>query len=281
MRELGIVTEPTSATPWYTCGFSEAMLRLLSGHTVHSHAAHLLPYLQPGQRVLDFGCGPGTISVGLAKAIEPGELHGVDVKQAQIDLARSVATAGGHTNATFHVGDVTDLPFDDDYFDIAHGHSILTYVPDTQAVLAEVLRVLKPGGLISVREGIIGSSFVAPHFEVLGDAWITFAELITADDGHPHIGRDLKRHLFEAGFTDLRPTASFTSHTTAEEVAFFWAVIRDWFLSPDVREAATEYGVISHRHLDNVENAFDRWSRHPGAFSAFAYGECLAHKPLD
>lgn len=255
------------------------MLRLLRRHTAYSHAAHLLPHLQPGQRVLDFGCGPGTISVGLAKAIEPGELHGVDLKQEQINLARSVADAGGHSNATFHVGDVTDLPFDDDYFDIAHGHSILTYVPDTQAVLTEVKRVLKPGGLISVREGIIGSSFVAPDFELLGDAWVMFAELITADDGHPHIGRDLKRHLLEAGFTDLRPTASFTSHTTAEEVAGFWAVIRDWFLSPAVREAATEYGVISHQHLDNVEHAFDEWSRHPGAFSAFAYGECLGHKP--
>ena len=275
------MTEPTSATPWYTCGFSEAMLRLLKGHTVNSHAAHLLPHLKPGQRVLDFGCGPGTISVGLARAIEPGELHGVDIKQAQIDLARSVADAGGHGNATFHVGDVTDLPFEDDYFDIAHGHSILTYVPDTQAVLAEVKRVLKPGGLASVREGIIGSSFVAPDFEVLGDAWGMFAELITADDGHPHMGRHLKLHLLEAGFSDLRPTASFTSHTTAEEVAFFWAVIRDWFLSPAVREAAMEYGVISAQHLDNLERGFDRWSRHPGAFSAFAYGECLGTKPQE
>ena len=273
------MTEPTDATPWYTCGFSEAMLRLLKGHTVHSHAAHLLPHLQPGQRVLDFGCGPGTISVGIARAVQPGELHGVDMKQAQIDLARSVAEAGGQGNATFHVGDVTDLPFDADYFDIAHGHSILTYVPNTRAVLAEVKRVLKPGGLISVREGIIGSSFVAPDFEILGDAWVTFAELITADDGHPHIGRDLKRHLLEAGFTDLRPTASYTSHTTPEEVAFFWAVIRDWFLSPAVRQAATEYGVVSHRHLDNLERAFERWGNHPGAFSAFAYGECLGSKP--
>ena len=273
------MTDATADNPWYTCGFSEPMLRLLRGHTVKSHASHLLPYLEPGQRVLDVGCGPGTISVGLARAIEPGELHGVDIKQAQIDLARSVADAGKHANATFHVGDVTDLPFDDDSFDLAHGHSILTYVTDTQAVLAEVRRVLKPGGLVSVREGIIGSSFVAPDFEILCDAWVTFAELITSDDGHPNIGRDLKRHLLEAGFTDLRPTASFTSHTTADEVRFFWAVIRDWFLSPAVREAATEYGLISHQHLDNLERAFDRWSRHPGAFSAFAYGECLGYKP--
>ncbi len=273
------MTEPAPTTPWYTCGFSEAMLRLLKEHTVHSHAAHLLPYLQPGQRLLDFGCGPGTISVGLAEAIEPGEMHGVDLQRSQIDLARSVANAGGHRNATFHVGDVTDLPFEDDHFDLAHGHSILTYVPDTRAVLAEVKRVLRPGGLVSVREGIIGSSFVAPDFEILGDAWVTFAELITADDGHPHMGRDLKRHLLEAGFTDLRPTASFTSHTTADEVASFWAVIRDWFLSPEVRDAATEYGVVSRSHLQNLERAFTRWSTHPGAFSAFAYGECLARKP--
>ena len=60
------------------------------------------------------------------------------------------------------VGDVTDLPFDDDSFDVAHCHAVLMHVPDTPAVLAEVKRVLKPGGIIASREAIISSSFSTP-----------------------------------------------------------------------------------------------------------------------
>lgn len=57
-----------------------------------------------------------------------------------------------------------------------------------------------------------------------------------------------------------------------------WAVVREWFLFPAVREAATEFGVISHRNVNNAQLAFDEWSRHPGAFSAFDYGDWLAAK---
>lgn len=273
------MTDSTSATPFYTIGFSESILQHLRRHTAHTHAAHLLPYLKPGLRVLDLGCGPGTLSIGLAEAIAPGELHGVDMEPSQVDLARSIAKAGGHDNATFQVGDVTGLPFDDDSFDVVHGNAILVHVPDTQAVLAEAKRVLKPGGLISAREWILENSFLAPDFEVIGDAWATLAELITADDGHPNIGRDLKRHLLEAGFSDVRPTASFTSYTTEEDIGYFSRVIESWFFSADVRASATAYGVATQQQLDNLEQALKRWMSHPGAFGAVAYGEVIAHKP--
>ena len=90
----------------YTMGYDENFQQLLRRRSAGSHAAYLLPHLKPGHRVLDFGCGPGTISVGLAKAIEPGELHGIDMEESQINVARAAAQAGGHANATFHVGDV-------------------------------------------------------------------------------------------------------------------------------------------------------------------------------
>ena len=273
------MTDETSGTPYYTFGFSETMLQHLRRHTAQTHAAHLLPHLKPGLRVLDLGCGPGTLSVSLAEAISPGALYGVDMEPTQVDLARSIAEAGGHDNATFQVGDVTELSFDDDSFDVVHGHAILAHVPDTQAVLAEAKRVLQPGGLVSVREWILEASFLAPDFELTGDAWITLSELMTADDGHPNIGRDLKRHLLEAGFTDVRPAASFTSYTTAEDVGYISHVIENWFLSADVRASATTYGVTTQQQLDNLEQALKRWMRHPGAFGAVAYGEVIARKP--
>ena len=143
------MSDRTHTTFEYTMGYSEEFRQLLNRRSVETHASHLLPYLKPGLRVLDFGCGPGTISVGLAKAIEPGELHGIDVEESQIDLARSAAESGGHRNAIFHVGSATRLPFEDDYFDAAHCHAVLMHIPDTQATLSEVRRVLKPGGIIA------------------------------------------------------------------------------------------------------------------------------------
>ena len=154
------MTQQTSSTSDYN--FSQGILETSRRHTAQSHARHLLPHLRPGQRVLDFGCGPGTISVGLARAVEPGELHGVDVKESQVDIARAIAGSRGQLNAVFHVGDVTDLPFEDGFFDVAHGHDILMRVPDTAAALAEVKRVLKPGGIIGCREMICGSHFAHP-----------------------------------------------------------------------------------------------------------------------
>ena len=105
------------ATPSYTMGYSEEFRQMLDQPSAETHASYLLPHLKPGHRVLDFGCGPGTISVGLARTVDPGEVHGIDMEESQIALARAAAEAGGHANATFHVGDVTKLPFEDNFYD--------------------------------------------------------------------------------------------------------------------------------------------------------------------
>ena len=194
------MVEETRATPSYTMGYSEEFRQMLEQRSAETHAAYLLPRLKRGDRVLDFGCGPGTISVGLAGAVDPGELHGVDMEQSQVELARAAAAAGGHSHATFHVGDATKLPFEDGYFDVAHCHAVLMHVPDTAAVLAEVKRVLKPGGIIAAREAILRAAFLHPYEDT--DAWSTFIRLLAANGGHPGMGMELKGRLLEAGFVD-------------------------------------------------------------------------------
>ena len=271
--------DQTPPTPSYTMGYSEdfqKMLRVRSGET---HAKHLLPRLKPGHRVLDFGCGPGNISVGLAKAVEPGEFQGIDMEASQIDLARSAASAGGHTNATFHVGSVTALPFEDNYFDVAHCHAVLMHVPDTAAALAEVKRVLKPGGIISSREMIVGSSFLEPSTENTAVAWATFAGLLAANGGHPRMGKDLKGILLDAGFTDVEATASFDTFSRPESVAVLHTFINEWFFSPHVIAAATAFGVATQEQFDVWREEMDQWRDHPSSFAALAFGECIAFKP--
>lgn len=271
--------DPTSSTPNYSLGFSDEMVEALRRNTAEASASYLLPYLRPGLRVLDFGCGPGTISVGLAKAVVPGQLHGVDMEESQVELSRSVAEASGIENATFHVADVADLPFADDYFDVAHCHNVLMHVPDTRAALAEVRRVLKPGGVIGCRELICRSSFTHPRYRVLQHAWRIFEDVLRTDDGHPNMGRDLKEQLLASGFTAVRASASFDVYDSPVDVDFVHRFATTWFLSSAITEAAIEYGVATAEQCAKIETAYEMWRGDPSAICALAFGEAVASKP--
>lgn len=268
-----------TSTPTYTMGYSDEFQKLLGRRNAASTAAHLLPHLKPGLRVLDFGCGPGTISVGLAKAVHPGELHGIDMEASQIEMARAAAAAGGHDNASFRTGDVTALPFEDDSFDVAHCHAVLMHVPDTQAVLAEVKRVLKPGGIVSCREMIGDSTFFAPEVGDLSGAMATFLNLLAANRGHPQMGKELKGAILEAGFTDIEAGASFEPFSAIEDVHFFHGFAVGWFFSPEVVEVVTKHGLASPEQIGAWRTALDEWRDNPGAFAAIGWGEALARKP--
>ena len=266
---------PDSSTATYTMGYSEDFQKLLRRRNAETSATHLLPHLKPGMRVLDFGCGPGTISMGLAEAVEPGELHGVDMEESQIEMARAAASAGGHRNAAFQIADVTDLPFEDDSFDVAHCNALLMHVPDTKAVLAEVRRVLKPGGIISSREMFVDSSFLEPE---LSGGWDTFSKLITANGGHPQIGKELKRVFLEAGFSDIRAGVSFEPFVTDEDIDFLHDFIIGWFFAPGTVEAATKYGLATEEQFNDWRTMLDQWRETPGALAGFAWGEALGRK---
>ncbi len=273
------MAEFESATPDYTMGFSDEFIATLKRYTAVSHAKHLLPYLRPGMRILDFGCGPGTISAGLAARVDPGHLHGVDMEASQVELARTSCKLLSVPNVTFHVADVTDMPFEDDFFEVAHCHALLQHVPDTQAVLAEVKRVMKPGGIISCREMICESSFSHPDFGVMRNAWAMFEDLLAADDGHPQMGKELKEHLLTAGFQNIQASGSFDNYHSAGDVEFIYGVATQWFLSPEIVEAAIQYGASTRELADQVQEAYDKWREHPGAFCGVAYGEAIANKP--
>lgn len=269
-----------SATPDYTMGYGAGAVDALGRASAESHARHLLPYLRPGLRVLDFGCGPGTISVGLAEAVTPGELHGVDMEESQVALARSAARAKELENAFFRVGDATDLPFEDGFFDVAHCHRLLIHVPDTRAVLAEVKRVLKPGGIISCREMICESSFMYPDFGGTRRSWDLFEDLVAADDGHPQMGKEMKGHVVEAGFENVRMSASFSTYSTPREIAVIYDLIDKFLLSEEIVEAAIKYGAFSRALYNDIRTSYRKLKSHPAAFCGLAYGEAIANKPL-
>ena len=268
----------TTSTPDYSLGFTDELLASMTRNTASNSASYLLPYLRPGLRVLDFGCGPGTITVGLARVVAPGTVHGIDKEESQVYLARSLAAEQGVDNAVFDVANVLDLPFEDDYFDLVCCHNVLIEVPDTRAALAEIRRVMKPGGIIGCREMICRSSFTHPDFGVLQHAWRIFEDVLVTDRGHPNIGRDLKGQLLAAGFTGVKASASFDFFATPADVAFIYEFATNWFLSPEMTDAAIQYGATTEAEGARISKAYNMWKDDPGAFCALAFGEAIAAK---
>lgn len=117
--------------------------------------AFLHPFLnlQPGERVLDLGCGAGLDAFIAARAVAPGgSVTGVDLSEGMIDKARALATSIGATSVRFERGDAEAMPFGDGTFDAVHVNGLLNLCPDKQAVVGELHRVMKPTARAVVAE---------------------------------------------------------------------------------------------------------------------------------
>src|SRR5512140_2073321 len=97
----------------YTMGYGPAATAIMAARTAQSHAAFFLPHLKPGMSVLDCGCGPGTITIGLAEAVAPGEVVGTEIEEAHVALARANAAKQNVPNLQFKAANLYQLPFDD------------------------------------------------------------------------------------------------------------------------------------------------------------------------
>ena len=125
---------------------AERLEAVYLGKDVADQRAHVMRLVdvQPGERVIDIGSGPGFLASNLADAVGPsGQVAGIDISKPLIARAQARTTQDWLTH---QIGNAMDLPFDDASFDVAVSTQVAEYLPDPDAGFAEIARVLRPGG---------------------------------------------------------------------------------------------------------------------------------------
>jgi SAM-dependent methyltransferase len=118
----------------------------------------------PGQRVLEVGPGTGWYSLEVAPRLDGGRLDIFDIQPEMLDLVTKRAAERGLSNVVATAGDAQSLPYEDQSFDAAFLVTVLGEIPDQDAALRELRRVLRPGGALVVGETMIGD----PHVVTFG-----------------------------------------------------------------------------------------------------------------
>jgi SAM-dependent methyltransferase len=257
----------------YTHGHHESVLKSHTWRTIANSAAYLEPHLAPGLSLLDLGCGPGTITVEFADRLAPGRVVGLD---AAAEVIARASTEFSRPNLEFVVGDAYALPFEDATFDLVHAHQTLQHVADPVAVLREMRRVAKPGGLVAARDVDYAGTFWFPQSPGL-DAWLALYELVhRSNGGEPDAGRRLKAWAREAGFEDVTTTASLWNFSDATDREWWGSMWEARVLQSAFAGDATAKGLATHEQLEAISRAWREWADSEDGWLAMPHGEIIA-----
>ncbi len=176
----------------------EAMFQWRDGHEALIAPAGI----REGQRVVDYGCGPGALSVELARRVGPrGKIFALDINREFLARTDKLASEQGFS-ASIETRQVDGeaLPLEDGCADRVICKNVLEYVPDPAGTLREFHRVLKAGGIAHVSDSDWGMVLLEP----LGEAFSELMEAAGIAFRTPMIGRRLYGLFREAGFQDVK-----------------------------------------------------------------------------
>ena len=211
-------------------------------------------------RLLDLGCGPGSITAGLGT-----RSIGVDVRAVAVP---GVPVVGG---------DGARLPFPDASFDAVYANAVLQHVPDAAAVVREVRRVVRPGAVVGVGDVDWDARLVHPADPLL-ERGARIQEALR-EGGDVRVGRRLRELLTGAGFERIEVAVTGRAVGTAQAVAAAASFEAAWFEAPAAVDHVSELGLSDPEEMAAVAAAWHRWGTDPGACSATCWFTALAWAP--
>lgn len=261
----------------YTHGHHPAVVASHARRSAADSAAFVLGYLTPEMSLLDVGCGPGSITLDLASRV--GQVEGVDASEQAVAVAEAARVDAGVGNVVFRRGDATALPYDDATFDVAYAHQVLQHLVDPVAALREMRRVVRPGGIVAVRDADYHTMVHAPHEPAI-DEWLElYVAVARRHGGEPHAGRHLSRWVTAAGFEQPLVTTSTWTYTERPAVEAWRDLWVDRLLHAKLGTSAEEFGLADRAVLDRLADGWRSWASAATPFFAFLHGEVVATRP--
>jgi SAM-dependent methyltransferase len=248
---------------------------MAASRSAQVYADFLLPHLTRDMHLVDVGCGSGELSLELAA--EVGQLTGIDEDPAEI--ASATAAASYVSNAGFEIGDAYALRLPDDVADAVLAHSVLEALDRPADALAEMRRVLKPGGILAVASVEYGGLILAgPHEPLLRRFYEIRERLWVTDGADPYRGRELRGLLLANGFAHVEASTTYVSYGTEAAVREFGLgraddCVDDWYV-----ESARREGLATPRDLERMREAWRDWAESPSSYAAFAWCRALGRK---
>ncbi|KAI1427331.1 methyltransferase type 11 [Xylaria sp. FL1777] len=265
--------------------YNEAMVANYSSRTAEENSAYVLPLLKPDMRILDVGCGPGSITLGLAAHVPEGSVTGIDANSKAVETARELCEKRGTTNATFSVGNLNKLPFDDDSFDVVHAHQVLGHLPGKQDEpgpvwgLKEMRRVCKPGGFVCAREGELLTMVVYPRIHGLKESLALIARLAE------HAGKTLtggrgREFARKAGFNpeNISASAALVTYANAAGREWWGETMASRLESSSDLKKGVELGFATEEEIAGMPKAWREWANNDDAFYSSMDGQIVCMK---
>jgi ubiquinone/menaquinone biosynthesis C-methylase UbiE len=264
---------PTAPRERYRHGSDPDEQRRLEQRTGANAAGFFLPHLRPGMRLLDVGCGPGSITLDLAEIVAPGELVGIDFQEPQVVRARELAASRNIATARFEVGDAYALPFPDASFDAVFAHTLLNHLRDPLRALREMHRVLRPGGVCGVCDHVNETLVLEPATALLEQMSALLLRVMNHNTGQPAEmrPRHFRRLLLEAGFTRAEVTPIGRGFGTPAETRRRAADLSLALSQPSFGGVALSQGWADRETLEAMRAAVLEWGERPDALFAWLW----------
>ncbi len=261
----------------YSAGYDPLVLQGLAKREATRDAAFVVPHFTPTMHVLDCGCGPGGISVTLAALVPQGRVVGIDIEDGQLDMGCREARQRGIGNVEFHHASLYALPFEDGIFDAVLAHAVLYHLAEPMKALRELWRVLKPGGVIGLRDADFNGDVYYPAHEDVDRFWKLTEQVIEHHGGDARFGRKQRCLLREAGFRNIVASASSDAFGTPELTGGFSRYFGGVFLNQH-RDLILKEQWATGSELTTMQNALIAWGTHPDAFYARCRCEAVGWK---
>ncbi|MFA4841367.1 MAG: class I SAM-dependent methyltransferase [Agrococcus sp.] len=257
----------------YSHGHHASVVGAHAARTVENSAAYLSPLLAPGMRVLDVGCGPGSISIDLARRVgRGGSVVGIDMSAEVVEIARRAAKEAGVSNLQFRVGDAYD-PAPGERFDIVHAHQVLQHLGDPVGALTAWRKV---GGLVAARDVIYSATTIHP----LTPELVRWRELVlalqTANGGDGDAGAKLKAWARAAGFAQVETDVETWCFESARGRAFWGGQWQERALHSAFADGTERHGLADAREREAISTAWAAWTADEDGWMAMLHGWILA-----